>query len=164
MDATALQATLEAHNNSVERCVDYLLSSTSPHDQATTFQLQQDEEIARRLQAEQDAEDNAAMQPPGNATQMPAIPSMADVQNAVKPIIDGVQYAGRAAAQGVQNLYRDYVAPPERAGSAYRREEPEQDETVILRGEGGGGRAGGARQRRPLSGGYGGGSSDKKDA
>ena len=71
--------------------------------------------MARRLQAEEDAvtmrETRAATATSNDASSssMPGMPSMSDVQNAVKPIIDTVQYAGEMALRGANNLYREYI-------------------------------------------------------
>lgn len=167
VDTQTLQATLEAHDNSVERTVDYLLSSaaTTETDQARFLQVEQDAAIARRLQAEQDAVDTPTHAPNQPPTDNP-LPSMADVQSAFKPIIDGVQYAGRVAAQSAQSLYREITGAGQ-PSSARTPFQETRDESVVLRGEAGSPAAarGTQRQRRPFSASYATGSTaGKKDA
>lgn len=172
LDSQTLQATLEAHNNSVERTVDYLLSAAnepttnSDSDHARRLQEEQDAEMAHRLQAEQDAYDGAEVRQPREPVPNPGlpIPSMNDVQNAVKPIVDGVQYAGRVAAESVQSLYREFMGEGEPSNRpAYNRRT--NDDPVVLRGEAASPSAARAttRQRRPVTGSYGG-YGGKKDA
>lgn len=167
LDQATLEATLEAHGNSVERAVDYLLSAPAREDHRSV-QEAQDEALARRLQAEDFASSrhtehtlpgmfNPTSRPPSNArdnssstTPSFALPSLEDVQTAVRPIVDGVVYAGKVAADSVSGLYRDFVgnsAAPSRSSMASSR----MDDSVVIRGEGSSPAAtrGTARQRRP---------------
>lgn len=181
LDASVLQATLEAHGGSVEQAVNYLLSShdnTNPDRQA---QEEQDAALARQLQAEDTAaydqqHDTRAMYEShhhhapatggggGGPSSGFQLPSLADVQSAVQPIVNGVAYAGRVAANSVSGLYRDLVgddAPRRNVHSVH----PSEDESVVLRGEGSSPAAtrSTARQRRPETSSYGHSYGDKKD-
>lgn len=189
LGAPTLQAALEAHGNSVERTVDYLLSSHTAGTERTA-QEEGDAALARRLQAEDMAmarEQEAALfaqadAPPmatqrrGNAQEgvgnngAPfSIPSMADVQSAVQPLVNGVAYAGRVAADSVSGLYRELVGD---AGPSSRRSNShahgsamEMDESVVLRGDGSSPAAtrNSTRQRRPEASSFARSFGDKKD-
>lgn len=176
VDPATLQATLTAHNNSVERTVDYLLSnrhappSNNPPPTSTLERQRQEEEdaaLARRLQAEQDLAYHEAAAPTARSQSQHhpfGLPTLGDVQNAVKPIVDGVQYAGRAAVEGINSLYREYVVGGDQRGGGRRREERE-DDTVVLRGEASSpGGAQSTRMRRGFSGGGASTVGGKKDA
>ncbi|CDF36325.1 unnamed protein product [Chondrus crispus] len=139
-DVATLQAALAANDGSVERTVDSLLSthSSSPRSR----QVEQDAALARSLQAEQTLPSQPAADPPHHQPRAPdafELPSLADLQNAVKPLVDGVAYAGRVAADGVSALYRDFVAPDVPTAShhspAHYSARRAQDDTVVLRGE-----------------------------
>lgn len=175
-DPAVLQATLTAHNNSVERTVDYLLTSrhgpptNNPSPMSTLDRQRQEQEdaaLARRLQAEQDIAYSEAAASPGRSQpqqQSYGLPTLDDVQNAVKPIVDGVQYAGRVAAEGINSLYREYVVGGEQRGGRRRREERD-DDTFVLRGEASSpGSAQSTRMRRGFTGGGASNAGGKKDA
>lgn len=164
LDQTTLRATLEAHGNSVERAVDYLLSSHAQNDERS-IQEAQDEALARRLQAEDLATSRRTDPPfPGmydttrpphprdtsSATPSFALPSLEDVQTAVRPLVNGVMYAGKVAVDSVSGFYHDVVGSsttPSRPSMPSSR----TDDSVVLRGEGSSPAAtrGSARQRRP---------------
>lgn len=193
LDASVLQATLDAHDNSLERAVDYLLSSSaSPADRERATQEARDEELARRLQAEDAAAHAHAhthrgtVPPPSRAasTAAPqqaqgfAVPSLADVQSAVQPLVSGVAYAGRVAADSVSGLYRELVGEGGGAGGAasserraagggvgYDRDARDQEAVVLRGGEGSSPAAArsAARQRRPDASAVGRAPGDKKD-
>lgn len=165
VDQGTLQATLEAHGNSVERAVDYLLSAHGQDDHRSV-QEAQDEALARRLQAEDLATPRRTDNPvPGmfeptrpsprahdNSSTTPsfALPSLEDVQTAVRPIVDGVMYAGKVAADSVSGIYRDLVGNPA-APSRPSMSSSRRDDSVVIRGEGSSPAATrtSARQRRP---------------
>ncbi|KAI0566982.1 Ubiquitin system component Cue [Gracilaria domingensis] len=133
-DRSALQAALQANNNSVERTVDFLLQG-EPAIDPTTRRLQEahDEALARRLQEEENSLSGHSNYAPQDAqpSQAPfALPSMQDVSNAVRPIVDSVTNAGRVAANHVSQLYNDLVSPPPQTSRPYSRV---QDDSLVLR-------------------------------
>lgn len=190
LDPVTLQHALEAHNNSIERTVDYLLSeaqTTSPpastnsmNSQARFLQEESDAELARRLQMEQDAHDRAyysnndqpntaAPPPPSSASAAPfSIPSLSDVQTAVKPIVDGVQYAGRVAAESVNTLYREYIAPdthhPSSSSNPNRFQDRRPDDSMVVTNDHDPHARHTPRHRRNVATNYGFAPTDKKDA
>ena len=188
LDPVTLQHALEAHNNSVERTVDYLLSEAQTRSPSTTsnninrqaqfLQEESDAELARRLQMEQDAHDRAyysnnnpnqpnTSSPSSSATPF-SLPSLSDVQSAVKPIVDGVQYAGRVAAESVNTLYRDYIAPdahhPSSSSSPNRFQDRRQDDSMVITNDHDPHARHTPRHRRNVNTNYGFAPTDKKDA
>lgn len=179
LDTSTLQATLAAHDSSVERTVDYLLASRggsggTPRSASSADrqrQVDQDAALARRLQAEQDIalQRGAPVPAPAGGAGSTApfnLPSLGDVQNAVKPIVDGVSYAGRVAAESVSSLYREFVGDGQPSTNPYHRVRDERDDdTVVLRGEAtspGGSRS--TRMRRGVAGAASMGGAGKKDS
>lgn len=180
LDVSTLEATLAAHGGSVERAVDYLLATHSP-DPERAAQEEEDAALARRLQAEdaavardpyggrtgttQDAHPASlgSHRPPQESTSF-ALPSLADVQSAVQPIVTGVTQAGRMAANSVSGLYRELVGEdvPNRPSTESR--DIVRDEAVVVRGDGSSPAAtrSSTRQRRPESS-IGRSNGDKKD-
>lgn len=130
-DPTTLQQALEAHNNSIERTVDYLLS-TPP---TTTSQIQSDATLAALLQAEEthDQHPRPVVQIPPTPTFQ--LPSLDDLSNAVRPVLASVTAAGRVAAAGAASLYRDFLGDSGPAQPAYHIRRPLDDEAIVLRGE-----------------------------
>lgn len=176
LDTATLEATLAAHDGSVERAVDFLLSgSSSSPDPARDAQEASDAALARRLQAEEapmstfdpsrSSRDPTAP-PPSTSNSGLALPSMADVQSAVRPIVNGVMQAGRVAADSVSNLYNEFVGEQHpHSSSASSRPSARHDDSVVLRGEAGSPATSrtAPRQRRPESTGTARGFGDKKD-
>ncbi|CAN8064453.1 unnamed protein product [Agarophyton chilense] len=164
-DRAALQAALQANNNSVERTVDYLLQGEPSIDPATRrLQEAHDEALARRLQQEENSSPAHQDYAPQNAqsSQTPfALPSIQDVSNAVRPIVDTVTNAGRVAANHVSQLYNDFVASSPQNSPPYSRP---QDESLVLRAPHDTSPAAGhtARRRTPHS--HAASSSSKKDS
>lgn len=177
LDPSTLQATLDAHEGSIERTVDYLLSSHAPSNLQLSEQEEQDAALARQLQAEDAAHYEQIHQQQFSNTRMPAttsnggegfgLPSLADVQSAVQPLVNGVAYAGRVAANSVSGLYRELLGdePDTGVNGNNRRMNVTEDESVVLRGEGSSPAAtrSSARQRRPETSAVGRSFGDKKD-
>lgn len=182
LDVSTLQATLDAHDGSVERSVDYLLSSHSPNDQRAS-QEQRDAELARQLQEEDAAlfdqqqhqehhqhrqrhamSNNSNANTSGDANSF-GLPSLADVQSAVQPLVNGVAYAGRVAANSVSGLYRELVGEDGVGSASSTRPPPAHDDSVVVRNEGTSPAAtrGNTRQRRPDTSAIGRSFGDKKD-
>lgn len=179
LDHATLQATLEAHGNSVERAVDYLLSS---RDDPRAVQEAEDEALARRLQAEdlndspsnpsfsfprtfQSRQTNSAYPRDSSSTNPSfSIPSLADVQSAVRPIVNGVMYAGKVAADSVTGLYNEYIGESS-TSSRPPTSASRPDESVVIRGEASPPAAtrNTARQRRPDAASLARSQGDKKD-
>lgn len=95
------------------------------------------------------------------------LPSLADMQSAVQPLVSGVAHAGRVAANSVSELYRELVGEddPRRHTATTGRPESARDESVVLRGEGSSPNAtrSTARQRRSDASTIGRSHGDKKD-
>lgn len=170
LDVSTLQATLDAHEGSVERTVDYLLSSHSvPNDQE-----RRDAELALRLQQE---EDNAAnvqhrdqQQPTGgNMTNTESdaftLPSLAQVQSAVQPLVNSVAYAGRVAATSVSGLYRELVGDENNNNTRPNQHQSSNDHAEVVRNDNSTSSPTrlSARQRRPESSSISRSFGDKKD-